>query len=44
MGNDWGFAPNPTRNLRFLDFPARFAAVLISIYIGLLRNPEKLSE
>ena len=25
-GNDWGFAPNPTRNLRFLDFPIRFAA------------------
>ena len=19
--DDWGFAPNPTKNLRFLDFP-----------------------
>ena len=28
-GNVWGFAPHPTRNLRFLDFPVRFAAVLI---------------
>jgi len=28
-GNVWGFTPHPTRNLRFLDFPVRFAAVLI---------------
>ena len=28
-GNDWGAAPNPTRNLRFLDFPIRFAAAKI---------------
>ena len=26
-GDDWDSVPNPARNLRFLDFPIRFAAV-----------------
>ena len=30
-GNDWDSVPNPARNLRFLDFPYRFAAVKIII-------------
>ena len=27
--NAWGFAPNPTKNLRFLDFPLKKSAYSI---------------
>ena len=29
--NAWGFAPNPTKNLRFLDFPLRYRFAIAAV-------------
>ena len=34
MENAWGIAPNPTKNLRFLDFPLK---IYINPYKSLLK-------
>ena len=31
MGLRWGFAPNPTKNLRFLDFPLRYRFAIADV-------------
>ena len=36
LGRRWGFAPNPTKNLRFLDFPYLKGLVRMLPYKALL--------